>query len=170
VRQEAGDREEAEVRLIDGQGTCLDLDIMGYQFAVPDQGVNLPSLTYSDCNWLMVRGSVVLPAPGKSWEFMDPCLNTVELENLADWFNKISRGPIPRTISFMEPNLRLSFSSLPSPAIKITLSHESSSPWNKRTFPGFDELSFPAGCNDLAQIASELHDLAAKFPPRNGGS
>ena len=157
------------MRLVDGQGTYLDLDIVGYQFAAPDQGVNSPSLTFSDCNWLMVRGLVTLPAPGQAWQFMDPCLNTAELENLADWFSKISSSPIPRVISFMEPNIKMSFASLPEPAIKVTLSHESASPWNKRTFPGFDELSFPTACNDLARIARELHDLAAEFPPRNQG-
>ena len=157
------------MRMIDGQGTYLDLEILGYQFADTDQGVNSPSLTFSDCNWLMMRGMMTLPAPGKSWEFMDPCLNTAELENLADWFGKISNSPIPRVIFFMEPNLRLSFSPLPSPVIKVTLSHESASPWNKRTFPGFDELSFPAACNNLAQISRELYDLASRFPPRNQG-
>ena len=157
------------MRMIDRQGTYLDLEILGYQFADTDQGVNSPSLTFSDCNWLMMRGMMTLPAPGKSWEFMDPCLNTAELENLADWFGKISNSPIPRVIFFMEPNLPLSFSPLPSPVIKVTLSHESASPWNKRTFPGFDELTFPAACNDLAQISRELYDLAAKFPPRNQG-
>ena len=157
------------MRLVDGQGTYLDLDIVGYQFTDPDQGANSPSLTFSDCNWLMVRGWITLPAPGHTWEFWDPCLNTTELMNLADWFSKISASPIPRVISFMEPNLRLSFSPLPSPTIKVTLSHECASPWNRRTFPGFDELSFPTPCNDLAQIANELYDLASKFPPRNQG-
>ena len=154
------------MKLDDGQGTSLDLDIVSYQFTIPDQGVNSPSLTFSDCNWLMVKGMIVMPHL-KSWEFMDPCLNTAELENLADWFGKISISPIPRVISFMEPNMKLSFSPLPSPVIKVTLSHESASPWNKRTFPGFDELSFPTACNDLAQISRELYDLASRFPPRN---
>ena len=157
------------MRLEDGQGTAFDLEIVGYQFTPTDQGVNSPSLTYSDCNWLMVRGMTALPEPGKPWEFMDPCLNTAELENLADWFSKISSSPIPRVISFMEPNLRLSFSPLPSPVIKVTLSHESASPWNRRTFPGFDELIFPVHCNNLVQIARELYDLASRFPPRNQG-
>jgi len=156
------------MKLDDGQGTSLDLDIVSYQFTIPDQGVNSPSLTFSDCNWLMVKGMIVMPHL-KSWEFMDPCLNTAELENLADWFGKISISPIPRVISFMEPNMKLSFSPLPSPVIKVTLSHESASPWNKRTFPGLDELSFPAACNDLAQISRELYDLASRFPPRNQG-
>ena len=156
------------MKLVDGQITSFDLDIVGYQFTGEDQGVNFPSLTFNDCNWLMVKGMIMLPNL-KSWEFMDPCLNTAELENLADWFSKISSSPIPRVISFMEPNLKLSFSPLPSPTIKVTLSHESASPWNKRTFPGFDELTFPTACNDLARIARELHDLAAEFPPRNQG-
>jgi hypothetical protein len=155
------------MRLNDGQGTTLDLDIAGYQFVSPDQGSNFPSLTNSDCNWLMVRGHIILPTPGKSWEFMDPCLNTAELENLADWFVKISNSPIPRVISFMEPNIKLSFYPLPSPTIRVALSHESASPWNKRTFPGFDELSFPASCNDLAQISRELYNRAFWFPSRN---
>jgi hypothetical protein len=157
------------MRLVDEQGTSFDLEIAGYQFTSIDQGINSPSLTYSDCNWLMVRGMIVLPAPGKYWEFMNPCLNTAELKDLADWFAKISKCPIPRTIFFMEPNLRLSFSPLPSPIIKVTLSHECSSPWNMRTFPGFEELIFPATCNDLDQIANELHDLSSKFPSRNQG-
>jgi hypothetical protein len=157
------------MKLDDGQGTIFELDIAGYQFAIPNQGVNSPSLTYSDCNWLMARGKIVMPLPGKSWEFMDPCMNAAELENLADWFGKISGCPIPRMISFMEPNMKLSFTPLPSPAIKVTLSHECASPWNKRTFPGFDELSFPAACNDLAQISRELYDLTSQFPPRNQG-
>ena len=156
------------MKLVDGQITSFDLDIVGYQFTDEDQGVNSPSLTFSDCNWLMVKGMTMMPNL-KSWEFMDPCLNTAELENLADWFGKISGSPIPRVISFMEPNIKMSFASLPEPAIKVTLSHESASPWNKRTFPGFDELSFPTACNDLARIARELHDLAAEFPPRNQG-
>jgi hypothetical protein len=157
------------MRLDDGQGTIFELDIAGYQFESPKQGVNSPSLAFSDCNWLMVRGKIMMPPPGKSWEFLDPCLSTAELESLADWFSKISSSPIPRIISFMEPNLRLSFSPLPSPVIKVTLSHESASPWNKHTFPGFDELSFPTACNDLAQISRELYDLASRFPPRNQG-
>jgi hypothetical protein len=157
------------MRLEDGQGAVFELEIAGYQFTPADRGINSPSLTYSDCNWLMIRGMIMPPYPGKYWEFMDPCLNTAELENLADWFGKVADSPIPRVIYFMEPNLRLSFSPLPSPVIKVTLSHESASPWNRRTFPGFDELSFPAACNDLAQISRELYDLASRFPPRNQG-
>ena len=158
------------MKLDDGQGTTFDLDIMGYQFDNPTHGVNYPSFSYSDCNWLMVKGTICLPPPHKSWKFLRPCLNVHELKNLAEWFRLISTSPIPRTIEFVEPNLHLSFISLlPIPEIQLKLSYESSSPWKQRTFPGFDELTFPAPCNDLAQISRELYDLASKFPPRNQG-
>ena len=155
------------MKLDDGQGTIFELDIAGYQFTKPDQGSNSPAFEFSDCNWLMVKGRIAIPPPGKPWEFMEPCLNAIELKSLAGWFDKISGSPIPRFASFMEPNLRLSFSFLPSPMIRVTLSQECSSPWNKHTFPGFDELTFPMDRNDPAQIAAELHDLASRFPSRN---
>jgi hypothetical protein len=157
------------MRLDDGHGTTLDLDIIGYQFA-PSEGINSPSLDYSDCNWLMVRGRIL--SPKKSWEFTDPCLTTQELENLACWFGTIAILPIPHMISFMEPNLRLTFAPLPHPTIKITLSNECSSTpdgLEHESFPGFDELIFPMNLNDPALIAKELGDLATMFPPRNPG-
>ena len=157
------------MKLVDGRGASLTLEIAGYQFTSADQSVNSTCITVDDCNWIMVNGMVVPPPPGKCWEFTDPCLNTVELKNLADWFGKISASPIPRTISFMEPNLRLSFLPLPKPVDKVSLYHECASPWNRRTFPGYDELHFPSDCNDLAQISHELHDLASRFPPRIKG-
>jgi len=155
------------MRLDDGQGAIFELDIAGYQFESPNQGINSPSLAFSDCNWLMVRGKIMIPPPGKSWEFLDPCLSTAELESLAGWFAKISTDPIPRVISFMEPNLKLSFLPRPNPVIKIALSHECSSPWNKHTFPGFDELTFPISNNGLEQITRKMYDLSSKFPSRN---
>ena len=108
------------MKLVDGQITSFDLDIVGYQFTDEDQGVNSPSLTFSDCNWLMVKGMTMMPNL-KSWEFMDPCLNTAELENLADWFDKISGSPIPRVISFMEPNIKMSFASLSIGSARVQL-------------------------------------------------
>ena len=155
------------MKLTDGQGTILNLDIDSYQFESQVHGIYSPLLIDRDCNWLMIKGHVVLPVAKKSWEFMDPCLNTAELENLASWFNKISTTPVTTAISFVEPNLRLAFYTRPIPMIKVTLSHECASPWKKRTFPGFDELSFPTDCNDLARIAGEMYDLASKFPSRN---
>ena len=155
------------MRLDDGHGTTIDLNIESYQFD-PSKGIKLD---YSDYNWLMVKGRILSPEPKKSWEFTDPCLTTEELENLAYWFCKIAILPIPRVISFMEPNLKLAFSPLPQPTIKITLTHECSSTpgrWHE-SFPGFDELIFPTNLNDPAMIAKELYDLTTRFPPRNQG-
>ena len=157
------------MKLDDGRGTIFELDIVGYQFEDPKQGSNSPDFDFSDCNWLMVRGRITIPPPGKPWEFLEPCLNTKELKALAEWFDKISNSPIPRLATFMEPNLKLSFSSLPSPTIKVTLSHGSASPWNKHTFLDFDELTFPMNCNDPTRIAMELHDLATRVPSRLPG-
>ena len=165
------------MKLDDNAGTCFELDVAGYQF----DGTEPESSPFSDLNWLMVQGKIVLPGNSRTkfWTFMDPCLTATELRALAQWFRKISESPAPRVISFMEPNLRFRFDRIqvesPVPqaenkisgVIHVTLAHESASPWSKHTFPGFDELAFPILYNDPAAIAADLIGLASRFPPRS---
>ena len=155
------------MRLSDDGGSSFEMDIVGYQYGPPDHGINEPNFDFSDCNWLMVRGRVTVPEPQKSWEFLRPILNTHELKELSEYFKWISLKPIPRLLEFVEPNLHFSYVPTPHPEIRVRLSHESASPWNQRTFPGYEELVFPVVNEDLTLIAVELHGLVERFPSRN---
>ena len=135
-------------------GLRFDLSIDGYQF---------PEILYGDdANWLMVRGEV--RHPHGDWTFRDPCLETSDLERLADWFDGIATGRSEAEEDFLEPNLSFEYDSSPA-TISVTFSHESVPAWSgdDGRFEGV-KVIFPLALNDPLEAARNLRDWLARFP------
>ena len=102
------------MRLTNLDGTAsFDLEILRYQF---------PELEHSDwdSNWLEVSGKVVTPA--RSWEFLDPCLLTMEAHDLANWLAAVvADKQTDARIFFTEPNLSFELVAADSEVIELRL-------------------------------------------------
>ncbi|MGO4594260.1 hypothetical protein AB4Z18_10610 [Leifsonia sp. 2TAF2] len=98
------------------------MTIEGYQF--PELA---PAADPSDhdATWLRVRGTVGVN--GVEWSFVDPCLMTVEAQELLDWLREVAEGGSPEELWFTEPNLAFALDdSNPEGAVlRLTFSNES---------------------------------------------
>ena len=139
-----------------GQNSSLDLVIVGYQF---------PDITEGgwDSNWLLVKGIACLD--GKKWEFVDPCLTTLEAQRLANWLEATAQfentGPY---CDFVEPNLQ--FSRRRPNIVRISFALESQPPWADDE-DDWDKHGFevPVGPALLA-AAKQMREQLRKFPIR----
>src|SRR5436309_2354225 len=102
------------MRLENLDGTAVfDLELLRYQ---------LPELEHAnwDSNWLVVSGKVVTPL--RSWEFVDPCLLTMEAHDLANWLaDLVAERQADARIFFTEPNLSFEVVAADSEVIKLRL-------------------------------------------------
>src|SRR4051812_31809248 len=101
------------MRFIDGKGTALSLTILGYQF---------PEATMEewDDGWLMVSGEV--EHPNGAWRFVDACLTTFELLQLAGWFESAAAGAPDLDASyFTEPCLEFRYKAESAPVLEVHL-------------------------------------------------
>jgi hypothetical protein len=142
--------------------TKVELRIVGYQFPnnVSDE---------HDANWLRVFLSVTVPEG--SWETVDSCLLTWEVNSLADWLQNIAEEKDPKNdLDFIEPNLRCQIlDSLPSvKRIRIFFELESRPRWKKADWSGMNDLwaELNASSAELLEAAKSLRDDINKFPQR----
>src|SRR5262245_20140283 len=85
------------MKLAAPDGQSLEMQIRGYQFP------ELETEQY-DSNWLIIEG--VATHPEGNWRFIDPCLLTYELRELADWLSELAAGrSLSDKLDFIEPNL-----------------------------------------------------------------
>jgi hypothetical protein len=72
-------------------GELFELDIIGHEYLEP--------------SWLMVALHVVHRTLG-TWQAIDPCLQTFEVEQLAQWLENVAKGiESENHLYFLEPNL-----------------------------------------------------------------
>ncbi|MBC3762427.1 WapI family immunity protein [Quadrisphaera oryzae] len=69
------------MRLGEPGGDVLDLQVVGYEFALRELGTELDEW---DVNWLVIAGRVQL-ADGRTWRFRDPALLAGEAAELLSW-------------------------------------------------------------------------------------
>ena len=142
------------MRLLSGDGTSLELTVVGYQFP---QLVGVPY----DSNWLIIAGHVTLD--GREWKFRDPCLLTNELLALADWFQTRSKAPNDNSeIGFIEPNLSFDWRQ---GVLQISLDLESRPSWARDDAEEF-HLRFSPTPDEFASAASSLRADLLKYPIR----
>lgn len=68
------------MRITNSQGDTFILSILGYQFSQATGD-------YWDDSWLMVR--LTISVTGRTWVVTDPCLTTLELQYMIDWFQQL---------------------------------------------------------------------------------
>jgi len=147
------------MKLQGDQGITVELDAVGYQCpAIEDD--------YLASNWLIVSGRV--EHPQGTWTFMRGCLTIIEVECLIRWFEAIEQFSSLIPASFIEPNLEFSYTSSPSPTIKILLTRECAPPWLTDKWQRAEGivLSFPIGKNDLSFSINNLRGWLARYPIR----
>jgi hypothetical protein len=147
------------------QGTELELNIVGYQF---------PSERFDpwDSNGLLV--SVRVLAPQGSWEVVDPCLTTWEVEHVVRWLAALSQRAdlvAARPLALAEPNLTLSGRAVPGHPDRIDVracfALERRPPWVKAAAGSANLcVDVEVSRSELAQAARDLRSELARFPQR----
>jgi hypothetical protein len=138
----------------------VELSIAGYQF---------PLETRDALNWLMIAGEV--SHPRGSWSFLDPALETDEVEALCDWFERVAAAPTVAqpAMLFIEPNIQLRYCADEfGGSIAVRLAHESAPPWCESRDARLTgvELMFSLATNDLLACAETLRAQLASYPSR----
>jgi len=143
---------------IDSQ--TVELKITNYQFPDNQDGD-------WDGNWL----NIYLKVDSKvgKWQIIDPSLTTWEVQEIIDWFDKLSKDIEPeyRLMTFSEPNLSLELlneSTDTKKLIRIKFDLESkpkSATNNKECF-----VDISADKDGLIDIAKGLKDELSKYPER----
>jgi hypothetical protein len=147
------------------QGTELEVAIVGYEF---------PAERFDpwDSNALLV--SVRVLAPEGSWEVVDPCLTTWEVDHVVRWLAALAHRAdllAGRPLHLSEPNVTLTGRAVrgdpDTVAIRACFALELRPPWVK-SVAGAGNLcvDLDVARRDLARAAAELHDHLARFPQR----
>ena len=144
-------------------GAALQLAIQSYQF--PDVREDR-----WESNWVVIRGTV--ENAEQQWRFEEPCLTTFELEELADWLEKIGQGSVDLDqLAFTEPNLKFSYSVYPEPALHVRFANGSAPPWlTELERRSGVTVIFPASPETLHSAAAALRDMLNDFPIRGGAA
>ncbi len=138
----------------------VELKITNYQFPENQDGD-------WDVNWLSIYlkiDSIV----GK-WQTIDPSLTTWEVQEVIDWFDKLSKDKEPefRLMTFTEPNLSFELLNEPTDStklirIKFDLESRSKSATDDKDY--FVDIS--ADKDELNTITKGLKDELSKYPER----
>jgi hypothetical protein len=152
------------VRLADHSGNEFQLVILGYQH--PDVHEDR-----WDSNWLNVSGTVATAA-GQKWTFSAACVTTFELEELAEWLDDLSAdGRAPDQFEFTEPHVRFAYVPWPKRTLQLTLSGEGAPPQPSLQGRGGEAtLEFPLSEADASDLAGQIRNALADFPPRGGAA
>ena len=143
-------------------GNAFDLVVLRYEN---------PDVTEDrwDANWLVVSGTVT--TGDQSWRFVDPCVTTFELAELAEWLDGLNWHESSEC-AFTEPNLAFAYSPSPDSVLRIRFAHESAPPWIR----GVEErlegvtLEFPMRARDAADAAAALRNTLVDYPIRGGAA
>lgn len=141
-------------------GSTVELTIQGYQF--PDASSRSRSFDH-DANWLEIHG--VIDIDGVGWSFEDPCLLTVEAQELGRWLRDAARGGSLKDLWFLEPNLvfGLDDKTAECVTVRVTFSHESAPPDDSGA-P--DQVILRLTPQELATAAAEWENELAVYPTR----
>jgi hypothetical protein len=151
------------MKLKSDSGNAFELVVLRYEH---------PDITADrwDANWLVVSGRVT--AGEQSWRFVDACVTTFELAELAEWLQAIGNGRAPREYSFAEPNLAFSYVDGNGPLLRVRFAHESAPPWLTEPDARVRGLAvdFAATDSDTASAVTELRNALIEFPIRGGAA
>jgi hypothetical protein len=152
------------MKLKTASGNAFELVIVGYENPDITEGM-------WESNWLVVSGEV--RAGDESWRFVEPCVTTFELTDLADWLEDLDHGvPESPSCPFTEPNLEFSYSPAPAPVLRVRFAHESAPPRLKDTDARAEGvvIEIPLSELDARAAAAELRDALIDFPIRGGAA
>lgn len=143
-------------------GDAFELLVLRYEF---------PDITEDrwDSNWLVVSGKVT--SGPQSWRFVEPCVTTFELEELADWLENLGSDDSTE-LTFTEPNLMFSYTPRPVPVIHVRFAHESAPPLLKAPEEraiGIT-LDFPTSTDQARVLAADVRNTLMEYPPRGGAA
>jgi hypothetical protein len=153
------------MKLTTASGNSFELGIVGYEHPDITEGV-------WESNWLVMSGAVTLN--GLSWRFVDPCVTTFELADLAGWLEKLPHPTADGAhehCSFTEPNLEFSYAGAPESVLRIRFAHESAPPHldEEARFAGV-VMELPLSEVDLRAAAGEIRNALIDFPIRGGAA
>ena len=140
--------------------SSVELTIQGYQFT-GEPSPTRTGLLDDDANWLEVRG--VVRDNGTGWSFVDPCLLTVEAQEIVGWLRDVAAGGSPEELSFLEPNLAFAVESRTDDgaAVRVTFSLESAPASGSST-----DVMLRMATPELAAAAAEWESELAAYPQR----
>jgi hypothetical protein len=150
------------MKLKSDSGNSFELVVLGYEH---------PDITEDrwDSNWLVVSGRVT--AGDQSWRFVEPCVTTFELRELAEWLEGLGWHDSPDCV-FTEPNLLFQYSPRPEPVVRIRFAHESAPPWmthEQERISGLT-LDFPMSRQQASDLAEEVRNALVDYPERGGAA
>jgi hypothetical protein len=151
------------MKLHSAAGNTFELVVLRYEH---------PDVTADrwDANWLVVSGKVT--TNGESWRFVDACITTFELAELADWLHSLGGERIPAGCGFAEPNLEFVYIDASPPLLRVRFACESAPPW----LGGPDDrrsgiwLEFDGSEVSRASAIAELRNALIEFPIRGGAA
>jgi hypothetical protein len=152
------------MKLSSASGNAFELVVVGYEHPDITEGM-------WESNWLVVSGTVT--RDDESWSFVDPCVTTFELADLADWLEKLADGSVdPPQMAFTEPNLEFSYSHLVSPVLRVRFAHDSAPPRIRNSDEAAEGivLEFPLSELDPRAAAADVRDALMDFPVRGGAA
>ncbi|MDQ3980874.1 MAG: hypothetical protein M3314_15220 [Actinomycetota bacterium] len=147
------------------QGTELELGIVGYEF--PDERFDP-----WDSNSLLILVRVV--SPEGTWEVIDPCLTTWEVDHMVRWLAALAHRAdlvAGRPLGLAEPNLTVTSRALPGEPdrveVRACFALELRPPW-VRSVAGAANLCVDLDIDrdDLVTAARQLRADLARFPQR----
>jgi hypothetical protein len=149
------------MKLTGPDNTSFELLIDGYQFPlILDQ--------YWDSNWLEVKIDVTMPEG--SWEKIDPCLLTFELQYLIEWFEECNQGKLPtKPCSFEEPMLIFDIKQNPAGDAVLRIYFEGlvRPPWKRKIVGDMDcWVDFPIRDIHFEDVVGDLRLQLLAYPQR----
>lgn len=149
------------MRLTGNSGDAFELDVVGYEFPEITEG--------GDSNWLNVR--VKGTAQSRSWTATDPCLETGEVAELADWFEAVLAGKErDKKLEFLEPNLSFELTGRDDDRFRIRVWIEVGSrpSWAKSDLAGECDLYIDLDTTiaELQAASRSLREQLERWPPR----
>jgi hypothetical protein len=148
------------MKLNSDSGNAFEFHLLRYEH--PDVTEDL-----WDSNWLVVDGKVT--TDDRTWRFVESCVTTFELEQLAEWLDSL--GSEPSALAFAEPTLAFSYAPWPRPTLHIRFAGASAPPW---LAPEEREtgttLEFETSIDHARQLADVLRDALTDYPTRGGAA
>jgi len=156
-------------RLSDATGRFLQLEVVGYEFAIAGGDVNRMGVVEvggSDANWLMVK---LQAGDGEtSWRSVSPALEDYDLPRLVIWLRSLADGleSVDSARGATEPNLRLVGAvDGPNRVVRVELSQE----WRRPGTEIEDDptvLELRVTPTAVLEFAAELEETSTRYPMR----
>ncbi len=147
------------MKLLNENWDRFELELLGYQYpeAMNDK---------FDSNWLMVKGDASMD--DQSWSFTDPCLLTMEVAQLAEWFALAAKGEeTDSSMNFVKPNPSFEIGS--KDILRVNFELEARPPWAPSDISGQSDQYIDFEMDDVAllKVSNELSAQLTKFPFRD---